>query len=35
MVYNFFDKKASGRAIKSISNNNLQNELHQAVIQKN
>ena len=24
MVYNFFDKKASGRAIKSISNNNLQ-----------
>ena len=37
MVYNFFDKKTSGRAIKNknISNKELSEELHKLIIKKN
>ena len=34
MVYKFFDKKTSGGAIKSMSNQQLANELHKPIIKK-
>ena len=34
MIYKFFDKKISGRAIKSMQNQKLANELHKSIIEK-
>ena len=34
MVYKFFDKKTSGWAIKSMSNQQLANELYKQIIKK-
>ena len=34
IVYKFFDKKSKGSAIKSMSNQQLVNELHQPIIRK-
>ena len=34
MVYNFFDEKTSGEAIKSMQNQKFANERHKAVIRK-
>ena len=34
MVYNFFDKKSSGGAIKSISHQQPEDELHKPIIRK-
>ena len=34
MVYNFFYKKTSGGAIKSMQNEKLANELHKPIIRK-
>ena len=35
MVYKFFDKKHSGGVIKSLSNQQLANDLHKPIIKKN
>ena len=35
IVYKFFDKKSSGTGIKSMSNQQLTDELHQPIIKKN
>ena len=34
MVYNFFDKKSSVSGIKSMSNQQLADELHKPIIKK-
>ena len=34
MVFNFFDKKSKDSAIKSMSNQQLANELHKPIIRK-
>ena len=34
MVYNFFNKKSSGRAIEPEPNYQLSNELHRQIIRK-
>ena len=34
MVYSFFDKKSKGSGIKSMSNQQLANELHKPIIRK-
>ena len=34
MVYKFFDKKSEGAGIKSMSNQQLANELHKPIIRK-
>ena len=34
MVYKCFNKKGSDRAIKSLSNHQLANELHKLIIKK-
>ena len=34
MVYKFFDKKSKGAGIKSMSNQQLANELHKPIIKK-
>ena len=34
MVYKFFHKKSAGAAIKSVSNQQLENELHKPIIRK-
>ena len=34
VVYKFFDKKSKGSGIKSMSNHQLENELHKTIVKK-